>query len=252
MTALLVGVAGSAWLTRHALPAHRALDETLVAVAPFEVLDPSLALWHEGLMDVLSRTLDGAGALRTVSPAVVARQWNGRADRASAAALAHATGAARVLYGSIIPAGSDSVRLIAVLHDARIENTVGEFDLQGRRDRIDRLTDSLTLLALRSLAPATALAGPAGSPIGTASLPALKAFLEGEQHFRRSEFDSAQPAFRKAVTIDSQFGLAWHRLSQSTQWRDSSEDNRTQNPLIAQAAFRAAAGHGLATRDSLF
>jgi eukaryotic-like serine/threonine-protein kinase len=248
---LLVGVAGAAWLTRHARPPHRALDDTLVAVAPFEVLDPSLALWHEGLMDVLSRTLDGAGPLRTVSPAVVSRQWGGRADRASAAALAHATGAARVLYGSIIPAGSDSVRLIAVLHDARNESTVSEFDLQGRRDRIDRLTDSLTLLALRSLSPATALAAPAGSPIGTASLAALKAFLEGEQHFRRSEFDSAQPAFRKAVTVDSQFGLAWHRLSQSTQWRDSSENNRTQDRLIAEAAFRAAAAHGLATRDSL-
>jgi serine/threonine-protein kinase len=249
--ALLLTGAGAVWLSRHGLPAHPPLDDTLVAVAPFEVLDPSLALWHEGLMDVLSRTLDGAGPLRTVSPAVVLQRWRGHVDRASAAALAGATGAARVLYGSVIPAGSDSVRLTAVLHDGKLGNALGEFDLRGRRDRVDHLADSLTLLVLRSLAPPTALAAPVGSPIGTTSLLALKAFLEGEQHFRRSEFDSAHPAFRRAVTLDSQFALAWHRLSQSTNWRDSSENNLTQDPLIAEAAFRAAAGRGLSSRDSL-
>src|SRR5207249_5080092 len=38
-----------------------ALDPNLVAIAPFDVLAPTLELWHEGLVDVLSRNLDGAG-----------------------------------------------------------------------------------------------------------------------------------------------------------------------------------------------
>src|SRR3989442_6945740 len=38
--------------------------------APFGVLDPKLELWHEGLVDVLSRNLDGAGPFRTVSPKI--------------------------------------------------------------------------------------------------------------------------------------------------------------------------------------
>src|SRR5207245_4266796 len=42
------------------------LDANLIAVAPFEVLDPKLELWREGMVDLLSRQLDGAGALRTV------------------------------------------------------------------------------------------------------------------------------------------------------------------------------------------
>ena len=60
---------------------ERARDPNLLAVAPFDVLDPSLQLWREGLGDILSRTLDGAGPIRTVSPTVVLRRWSGRADR---------------------------------------------------------------------------------------------------------------------------------------------------------------------------
>src|SRR5206468_2626371 len=57
------------------------LDANRVAVAPFDVLGGSeLALWREGLVDVLSRSLDGAGPLRTVSPTLVVRRWSGRAD----------------------------------------------------------------------------------------------------------------------------------------------------------------------------
>jgi DNA-binding SARP family transcriptional activator len=40
---------------------------TLVAVAPFLVLDGAPAPWREGVMDVLARNLDGAGPLRTVA-----------------------------------------------------------------------------------------------------------------------------------------------------------------------------------------
>ncbi len=40
------------------------LDSNLIAVAPFDVETPSLALWKEGFVDVMSRNLDGAGALR--------------------------------------------------------------------------------------------------------------------------------------------------------------------------------------------
>jgi serine/threonine-protein kinase len=243
-------IAGAAWFARQP-PTHAELDDTLLAVAPFDILDPSLALWHEGLMDVLSRTLDGVGTLRTVSPAVITQRWGGRADHNSAAALGRATGAARVLYGAVIPAGADSVRLSATLHDERTKGALAEFDLRGSRDRIDRLADTLTVGVLRALAPPTGLSRLSGSPVGTGSTPALKAFLKGEQHYRRSEFDSAQAAFRKAVTLDSGFALAWHRLSRSNAWQDSTEDFRKDDPEIVTAAYRAAAARGLSVRDSL-
>ena len=77
--AAIAGVAG--WLmlrhSRGAVP----LDADLVAVAPFDVPDARLALWREGLVDVLSRNLDGAGPVRSVPPTTVIRRWRGRADR---------------------------------------------------------------------------------------------------------------------------------------------------------------------------
>ncbi len=42
-------------MLRRAAP--RALDADAIAVAPFDVFAPALGLWHEGLMDLLSRNL---------------------------------------------------------------------------------------------------------------------------------------------------------------------------------------------------
>ena len=42
------------------------IDRTLLAVAPFQAFQEDLALWREGMMDMLSRNFDGAGPLRTV------------------------------------------------------------------------------------------------------------------------------------------------------------------------------------------
>src|SRR5207247_10706583 len=87
------------------------LDPNLVAVAPFDVLDPKLDLWHEGLVDVLSRNLDGAGPLRTVSPTVVVRRWSGRADPTSAEELGRRTGPRRIGFGNAVAAAPDRARL---------------------------------------------------------------------------------------------------------------------------------------------
>jgi serine/threonine-protein kinase len=97
----------------------RPMDENLVAVAPFQVLAPGLDLWGEGLVDILSRNLDGAGPLRTVSSALLVRKGRGIADRGDAARLGSQTGARWVVFGSLLPAGPDSIRLTAEIVDAR-------------------------------------------------------------------------------------------------------------------------------------
>ena len=76
-------------------------DPNLLAIAPFDVLDPSLQIWHEGLVDILSRNLDGAGPLRTVPQTVGLKRWQGRADRVSAESFGHRTGAGLVVFGSV-------------------------------------------------------------------------------------------------------------------------------------------------------
>src|SRR5881296_753168 len=110
---ILGGAAGL--LFRPSPPA--ALDPNLVAVAPFDVLAPSMELWHEGLVDVLSRNLDGAGPLRTVSPTIVVRRWSGKADPTSATALGRSTGSRLVVFGTLVGAGRDSVRSTVTVYD---------------------------------------------------------------------------------------------------------------------------------------
>src|SRR3989442_661616 len=89
------------------IPSGAPFDPNLVAVAPFDVFDPQLELWHEGLMDVLSRNLDGAGPLRTVPPTVVVRRWRGRAQPASGAPAAGNTGAGGGGCGRTVQCGPD-------------------------------------------------------------------------------------------------------------------------------------------------
>jgi len=221
-----------------------ALDPELLAVAPFGVLDPKLELWHEGLVDVLSRNLDGAGPFRTVSPTVVIRRWTGRADRASAEGLARRTGAGVVLFGQLSSSGPDSVRLRAAVLDARNDRTLAEIDRTDRADRIDRLADSLSVDVIRTLTVTTPGIHIRLFSVGTKSLPALKAFLHGERFFRRFALDSAIASYDRAVAIDKTFALALRRLQLALGWNDS-------GPPVDYFARAAALNHGLGPRDSL-
>ena len=51
--------------------------------------------------------------------------------------------------------------------------------------------------------------------------------------------------------LDSSFALAWHRLSQSTHWQDSTEDFDQLDPEIIAASFRAAGIRHVSAHDSL-
>jgi eukaryotic-like serine/threonine-protein kinase len=224
------------------------LDASLVAVAPFDVLDPKLELWREGLVDLLSRNLDGAGPLRTVSPTVVIRRWRGRADPVSAGDLGRNTGAGLALYGSLLGAGPDSVRLRATLLDVKQGSALEEWDLGGYADRMDRLTDSLTLSVLRGLGRTRPIGSVRLAGFGSTSLPAIKAFLQGEQHLRRSEWDSALTYYERAIRLDNSFAIALRRASTALGWIRTGFDS-----VSTAYAFRAGASNrGLPPRDSLF
>jgi serine/threonine-protein kinase len=223
------------------------LDESLIAVAPFDVLDPKLQLWREGLVDLLSRNLDGAGPLRTISPTVVIRRWNGRGDQRSASELGRRTGAGLTLYGSLLSAGHDSARVSATLLDVQRGRVIDEWELRDVADRMDRLTDSLTIRVLQGLGRERPIGSVRLVGFGSSSLPAVKAFLQGEQLLRRSEWDSALTFYERAIALDSTFAPALRRASTALGWI------RTGHDSLANAyALRAGThNHGLPVRDSL-
>jgi len=188
------------------------LDPNLIAVAPFDVLAPNLDLWHEGLVDVLSRNLDGAGPLRTVSPTVVIRRWGGRADPASAGELGRRTGAGLTVFGNIVGAGLDTVRISASILDAASGNVVAQAERRDLTARMDRLADSLTVALLRELGQTRPIVAVRVSSFGSTNLFALREFLQGEQFFRRLALDSALAHYRRAIGADSAFAPALRRI----------------------------------------
>jgi eukaryotic-like serine/threonine-protein kinase len=246
-----VGVAGAAalgtLLIRQTDP--RLLDANLIAVAPFDVFDPALGLWREGLVDILSRDLDGAGPLRAVSPRVAIRRWSGRAEPAEANALGRRTGAGLAVFGQLVGSGPDSVRLTASLLDVGADRRLGEVDLRDASAHMDRLVDSTAVALLRALGRHRPVGAVRQAGFGGTSLPALKEFLRGEQFFRRSAWDSALAHYDAAIALDSTFALAYRRMWLSVSWNPPT--GRSFQSIRAYALRAAAFNRGLPARDSL-
>jgi serine/threonine-protein kinase len=224
-------------------------DPNLVAVAPFDVLDPSLTLWREGLVDILSRDLDQAGPIRTVSQSVSLRRWSGRADPASAEALGRRTGAGLVVFGSVVRAGTDSVSLRASLLDRARGTTGSDLEVRGEEARLGELADSLGVNILRSLGRGRPIGSVRHVSLGSRSLPALKEFLQAEQFYRRAQWDSALAHYDRAIAKDSAFGLPYRRMYQVLGWGPAS--SAAYRDAVYYLSRSVELTRGLSGRDSL-
>lgn len=247
--AVLVAAAVYAW---RLIASAANLEDNLIAVAPFEAYDPAIKqVWSEGVVDILSRNLDGMGPLRTVSPTTIVRQWpeGARPDPDAAVQLGRRTNAQYVLIGSILGEGTDSVRVTSNLVVTVTGNVLdgAEVQLTGPLNRMTALTDSITVAVLRGLGQSRTVASIRGSDLGTRSLPALKSFLRGEYFFRRAAWDSARTNYDRAVSQDSTFALAFHRIAKVNSWQRSGADSLTRVARLQAGRYN----RGLSLRDSL-
>ncbi|HUP32360.1 MAG TPA: adenylate/guanylate cyclase domain-containing protein [Gaiellaceae bacterium] len=195
-----------------------------VVVLPFTVNDPELARWKEGMVDLLSTNLDGAGGLRAIDSRTVLARWrervpeDGVADLTTALDIARRAGGRYGLVGSAVSSGA-SMRLAAELYDLESGATLGSPQVEGSPDSIFGLVDRLSIEVLALIleqdadAPRVDLAS-----VTTSSLPALKSYLEAEELARRGDFPSAIPAYEEAVAADSTFALAHVRLADAYGW----------------------------------
>lgn len=194
-------------------PAY-ARGETRVAVLPFAVRGgPEWAYLGDGMVDLLSAKLDGAGTLRAVDPrALLASAEDGAAgDPDEGRRIARGFDAGMYVLGSVV-AGGGRVQLRASLYETGGE-PAAQATVEGSADELFTLVDRLAarLLAERERGPGARLDALAART--TTSLPALKAYLRGQAALRSGEYDEAVAAFGRAVAEDSAFALAWYRLS---------------------------------------
>jgi serine/threonine-protein kinase len=223
------------------------LDPDLVAVAPFDVLGEGLEVWREGLVDILSRNLDGAGPLRTVAPSLVVRRWSGRVEPATVAQLGHRLGARLAVFGRVVAAGRDSVRVTATLYDVGDTKSLAELEVRDVGERMDRIADSLTVALLRELGRSRPIGAVRLTSLGSTSLPALRAFLQGERWYRHTDWDSAIAYYERAIALDSNFTLALRRIATALGWQRTGVDTLSR-ALHLRAGAR---NRGLSPRDSL-
>jgi hypothetical protein len=222
-------------------------ETVTVVVAPFDAGAADLGLWHEGMVDLLARNIDGAGPLRTVSPIVSVKGWKPgmRSDRNAAGQLARSTNARYAIYGYMVPTIGDSVRLHFGLLDAATDSVLLEEDAIA--PVVEQAADRLTISVLAALGKRHRIGAVRSTSIGSASPLALKAFLQGEQYYRRTSWDSAAAAYSRAISLDTGFALALRRAGQVTAWHTSESDSTTR-ALALRAGARI---HSLAPRDSL-
>jgi serine/threonine-protein kinase len=247
MTSIAAAIGAYAWWHgREITPT----EFVTIAVAPFDLLPNDASdesqLWREGMVDILARNLDGAGPLRTVSPTVVMRGWNGAATRENALSLLTRTNAQYAVYGRFTASGEEGFRLSASMITPG-DTIVWSGEWIGTA--LESLSDSLTVALIEELGHRHQLGAARRSSVGSADPLALKAFLQGEQHYRRTEWEKAYDAYGRAVRADSGFAPALRRLALVIRAQTTREDS-----VAREFALRAGArnnGRGLAPRDSL-
>ncbi len=232
---LLVSGAYFAWV-RLTRPAEE--KGTAIAVFPFEVQGGgSLVYLHEGIVHLLSTKLEGAGTLRSVDPDVLLRAIAQEPDEADvtvdvARRIARRFGASAFIMGDVSEVGG-TITLSGSLHNVSDEEgapTVAS--ASGTEDDLFTIVDNLakSLITAQFNVPATRMLRTAG--LTTGSLPALKAYLNGEVDYRGARWRNAMDWYKLALVEDSAFALASYRLADAAEW---AADFDVVLPAAAQA-----------------
>ncbi|HEY7480495.1 MAG TPA: protein kinase [Gemmatimonadales bacterium] len=222
--AIAAGAAGAvAWLaTRPSAIAVTEEAET-IAVLPFNASGPGVDLLGEGMVDLLTTNLQGVGGITAVEPRLVLKRW-GKRGAGETASLQEALGLGRALHAGSVVLGSavstgGSVRLAADLYSVANGERLGRAQVDGQADSVLRLVDRLSVALLRDVwrsrepMPSLSIAS-----LTTDSIAALRAYLQGEYHYRRFTLDSALAAYTRAVEVDSTFALAHLRRALVYGW----------------------------------
>ncbi len=197
-----------------------------VAVLPFEVSGSGAQEWRDGMVTALSVNLDGTAGLRAIPPRTVLAQTQDEAalEQAEALGVARQIGARYALLGSAVALGNE-LRLTATAYEAGSGRRLGRARVRGAPDSVMALADDLTRRVLGVLLKKSGAEIPSVDLASrtTASLPALKAYLDGERHYRSGRYTEALDDFETAVARDSTFALAYVRLARARAWRSKNQ-----------------------------
>jgi tetratricopeptide (TPR) repeat protein/TolB-like protein len=207
-------------------PAHAGPAGPGIVVVPFSTSGGELDVLQEGMVDILSTNLDGMGGYRAIAGRTVLARWReavadgGDPDLPTVLQIARRADGSIAVVGSAVAVGP-RLRLSASVHDLASGTALGRAQAEGAPDDVLGLVDELSVQILATLladAPGATVPIRGAASLLTSSVPALRAYLEGEAAYRRSDFQEAADRLREAVAHDSTFALAHFRLSEAYGW----------------------------------
>jgi serine/threonine protein kinase/TolB-like protein len=214
-----------------AVPPPDLTSDSVIAVLPFvpSAPDPALVRLGRDLAVTLAANLDGVGEFRAVDirPVIARQNDDGAGERAVEAA--RRVGAGVIVRGRLVRAG-DLVRADAALFIGDSVDPVARATATAPPDALAPLTDSLTWTLLREVWRTGSPPTPSLEAITTRSLPALRAFLDGERLMTQARYAEAIHAFARAIESDSTFWYAYWRYASA-----SGSIERAVEPRIVEA-----------------
>jgi serine/threonine-protein kinase len=224
VAAIAVAVAAGGWLLwerfRERTPAP---DREMVAVVPFRVAsaDPTLHYLREGMLDLLAAKLTGEGGMRATDPRQLLDAWrraggteSTELSRDDALTLARRMGAGRLLLGDVVGTPNRIVLTASLLGSAR-GDSLAKLSVEGPPDSLAWLVDRL---AARLLTETSTEGAGRSASLTSTSLPALRAYLDGQAKMRRVDVVGAAKDFERALDADSTFALAALGLRMASSW----------------------------------
>jgi hypothetical protein len=191
------------------------------------------------LVVTLSSNLDGAGGLRVVDPITVLGLGRRAPDAGAATTalkdagdIARRLGASRMIRGGLMRAGS-GVRLDATIYATNDMSVLARASVDGPLDNVATLSDSMTLALLRT--PWAGRGGGAVNPaaITTSSVPAMRAYLQGEMAIAGAQFRTASQSFARAIAADSTFWFAYWRYMYARSYHNQPVDSAVRATVVA-------------------
>ncbi|MEO8140102.1 MAG: serine/threonine-protein kinase [Gemmatimonadota bacterium] len=214
---------------------HRASVEhaaSLIAVLPFVPSSPdsALTLLGKDLMQLVSATLDQVGGLSTVDRfrvlQVATQTMPYSLDQA--AALGRKFGAGSFVQGSLVRDGA-GVRLDLGIYRSDTHAPMGPvIVVRAPADSLTALSDSTTWAILHQIWRSGTPPSPSILDITTHSIPALRAFLDGERLSVAGRWSEAADAYRTAIKADSTFWYAKWGFTETLSWFNETDPDTAQ------------------------
>lgn len=238
------------WTARSRTVAPPRGPSTTIAVLPFTVRGgESFRYLGDGIVNLLATALDGAGSLRPVDTratfAAVAEAGGTVSDAQHADPIAARLGAGKFVLGDVVEAGG-MLHIEAAVYDGGAAcvrplgcpapQVAAKAVVSGVADSVFELVDRLAAQLLGGLGDPSADRLLRTAALTTTSLPAFKAYLEGEGLMRAGQFERAADSYLAAIALDSTFAVADYRLALAREWAPLPGEEDAANAAVRHEA----------------